>query len=150
MLAAFRVDDDLSVVLRMHLELENALVRRLDEQFLDAILTSPRLLLLGYGGSDLHLNSYLAMMREIHGDELRIVWVVKGNDLRLESNGLRSLCAIFGGLKYQDDADAYFRDLELDDEKVSKNGGAVMVAAAGYPLSESVATRAIDHLRGAS
>lgn len=35
MLAAFRVDDDLAVVLRMHLELESALVSRLDEAFLN-------------------------------------------------------------------------------------------------------------------
>jgi hypothetical protein len=45
--------------------------------FIDSVMRSPRLLAIGYGGRDDHINAWLRQMPEIHGDSRRLVWIGK-------------------------------------------------------------------------
>ena len=42
----------------------------------DALMKSPRLLIVGYGGGDVYLNALILEMQRIHGDSLRVAFIL--------------------------------------------------------------------------
>lgn len=49
-------------------------------RFVDGLMTSPKLLCIGYGGNDTYVNGAIAMARRIHGDRFRAAYITKLDD----------------------------------------------------------------------
>ncbi len=50
-------------------------------RFASALLDCPRLLIVGYGGRDDHIGTWLWRWRRVHGDRARLVWVTHRCDM---------------------------------------------------------------------
>jgi hypothetical protein len=51
-------------------------------RFVSALLECPRLMVIGYGGSDTHISDWLYQWRRVHRDRARLVWVTWRRDGR--------------------------------------------------------------------
>lgn len=56
---------------------------------MSALLDCPRLLIVGYGGADDHIGTWLWQWRRAHGDRARLVWVTQRRDMREPRQDLR-------------------------------------------------------------
>ena len=117
------------------------------QRFTNAILTTPRLLIIGYGGGDLHLNTYLSLFREVHRDDARVVWLTKNESLRDERVTARSLMALYAGYRYRADEDAFLSAMLPDAEGFARLNG-LLVGMHGFGDILSGTDRIIRHLQG--
>jgi hypothetical protein len=109
-----------------------------------SILSRPRLLVIGYGGSDLHLNTLLVQMKQIHGPELRVVWVFQG-ELGQQNAYMRQMCAAFTGERYRDPGLAHLESLPFTGDFAQS--GSLLMYNGGFPYArESDSDRIIAHL----
>lgn len=100
-------------------------------RFMESLIRSPRVLIIGYGGSDLHLNQYLALLRRIHGDRLRMC-CISNRDISLERIELRSIAAMAAGYESVVQEEEFLKSLEFDDSRVFSRG-TLMLCQARYP-----------------
>jgi hypothetical protein len=115
--------------------------------FANATLTTPRLLVIGYGGGDLHLNTYLVQMKKLHGEALRVAWVYHG-DIRAQRELMRSMCAVYAGERHQDPGLEFVENLTVDGDGFAAHDS-LMLYSSGFPLrSPADGPRIIAHLEG--
>jgi hypothetical protein len=118
---------------------------------ISAIINNPRLIVIGYGFKDSHLNYWLGQHKTIHGEKRRVVLVRKDMSpkriLRVDK-GEAELRSVYAGLSHElwNDREigyferkqtprlAYFRSREL------------LVLLSGYPLRADARQLVLDHV----
>jgi hypothetical protein len=111
-------------------------------RFVSALLDCPRLLIVGYGGSDDHIGTWLWQWRRVHGDRARLVWVTRRRDMMDPRQDMVFPQYAAGNGEYAD-----FRRFTAEDiargEFRTANADVVFT---GSPLCDDVVKRAIDFL----
>ena len=118
------------------------------QRFTNAILANPRLLIIGYGGGDVHLNTYLSLFREVHREDARVVWITRTLSIEEERRGARSLMAIYAGYRYQAEENVFLDAARPDDDGFVEIGN-LLVGIRGFaPSATRAADRIVRHLSG--
>jgi hypothetical protein len=110
-------------------------------RFVTAMLDCPRLLVIGYGGSDQHISDWLYQWRRVHRDRAQLVWVTHRRDQREPRDDLNFPSYAAGNGEYPD-----FRRVTDDDLAAgeSRTENAYLVFT-GSPLAPEGTERAIDY-----
>ena len=112
--------------------------------FIDSVLGSERLLVIGYGGRDDHINVWLEQFAKNHAEKRKVVWICKldGSIVgeRTDEKELINLLAGQGG----------FRESLNYDKKSAKKFqtcGALGLVPSGFPVSEETEAEIMEFLR---
>jgi hypothetical protein len=112
---------------------------------IDSLLSNERLLVIGYGAGDEHVNTWLGEFCEKHGEERRVGWVgmLKGEMVGEDTLEKRMIHLLSDG-KFED-----FRHYGAPGKPNSLMacGGKVRLGAAGFPLPEQAQMELISFLR---
>jgi hypothetical protein len=112
-------------------------------RFVSALLDCPRLLIVGYGGSDDHIGTWLWQWRRVHGDRARLVWVTRRCDMRDPHQDMVFPQYAAGNGEYAD-----FRRFTADDVARGEFRTAnAYVIFTGSPLCDDVLERTINFLK---
>ena len=117
------------------------------QAFTDSILSSPKLLVIGYGARDEHINTWIREFVKIHGEKRRVVWISKLFGSRNENldNELNFLREVAGN-------NGEFQDWRASHEFLSSDlfqphGPCLRLIPSGFPFkSDSMAERIIEFL----
>ena len=113
---------------------------------INSLLSNERLLVIGYGAADEHVNTWLEQFREKHGEARRIGWVgmLKGEMVGEQTPEKRRINLL---------SDGNFEDFRHYSESGKSNvlmecGDKLRLGAAGFPLPEDTQSELISFLRG--
>lgn len=114
--------------------------------FIDSIVQSPRLLVIGYGGRDDHINAWLRQMPEIHGDSRRLVWVGKFSGQTCgQRTPEKELLIQVGAARWTTE---YKRFEDAEDADFQNESTILRLVANGFPFkSGETVNRAIEFLK---
>lgn len=113
--------------------------------FIDSVVQSHRLLAIGYGGRDDHINAWLRQMPEIHGGSQRVVWVGKFSGQACGNRTPEKDMLIQLGANWVNE---YRRFENADDADFQDEGSFLRLVANGFPFkSDETIDRAIDFLK---
>jgi hypothetical protein len=109
-------------------------------KFHDALIRSPRLLVIGYGGGDTYINSLVLQMRRIHGEAFKAAFITKSTKASLRDYGtMLPLVAL--GVESQD-LEIRLKDVSVSEDFVELPFG--IIYTAGFPLTNSVEDRLLS------
>ncbi|HEY1682891.1 MAG TPA: SIR2 family protein [Candidatus Tumulicola sp.] len=117
----------------------------------DALMKSPRLLVLGYGGSDLYLNGLITEMRRIHGDNIRSAFIVQ-HEIDTPATNAEYAPAIFSGFNDRPGVEGFLRAIDIASAAGSpyiEPSSKCAVFSCGIPLTGNAFDTIVDHLREA-
>jgi SIR2-like domain len=114
--------------------------------FVDAVLGTKRLLVIGYGARDDHVNTWLEQFQKKHADNRRVVWICKlpgtsVGERTMEKDMIQSLAAPGNFQEYQ------HYDCQKNSEKF-KLCGAVGLVPSGFPVERGTEAKILDFLKG--
>lgn len=112
--------------------------------FIDALLGSERLLVIGYGGRDDHVNTWLNQFKAKYSDSCRVAWIGKltGNMVG-EKTDEKQIISLLSGNKFVE-------YLHHDDPGSSErifDCGSLQRVASGFPVSQATQDALIKFLR---
>jgi hypothetical protein len=110
--------------------------------FATAILQNPRLLIVGYGAADPHVNAWLGEFVKIHGSDRRVVWVSKVHraDVGKTTPERTEMSALAGPGCFK-----YYCAYDNGDD--FQDHGALRLVPCGFPLkSSAILDKTIDYL----
>jgi hypothetical protein len=113
--------------------------------FIDAVLSSERLLVIGYGARDDHFNVWLEQYSKVHGDNRKVVWICKldGRSVgeRTVEKDMIDLLAGQGG---------FVQFIRYDNPNSAQKFfgcGALGLVPSGFPLSNETEAEVLQFLR---
>jgi hypothetical protein len=113
---------------------------------IDSLLSSERLLVIGYGAADEHVNTWLRQFRIMHGENSRVGWIgmLKG-EMVGERTLEKDMIAVLSDGKFQD-----FRHNSAREEPNSlmECGDELRLGVAGFPLPDDTLSELVSFLRG--
>jgi SIR2-like domain len=114
--------------------------------FIDAVLGSKRLLVIGYGARDDHINTWLEQFQKKHADKRRVVWICKlpgtsVGERTMEKDMIQALAGPGNFREYQ------HYDCQNNSEKF-KLCGAVGLVPSGFPVEPGTEAKILDFLKG--
>ena len=117
------------------------------QAFTDSVLSSPKLLVIGYGARDEHINTWIREFVKIHGEKRRVVWISKilGNRIGNLDNELNFLRGIAGN-------NGEFQEWMASNEFLASDhfqdhGPCLRLIPSGFPLNDdSMVERIIEFL----
>jgi hypothetical protein len=117
----------------------------------DALLKSPRLLVIGYGAGDIYLNAVIVQMRKIHGNRLRSAVIVM-RELDAPATDAERLAGVLAGFDEQPAGfPGFIRAADLasaaDSIYVEPVSNCALFCG-GVPLSGNAFNEILDHLAG--
>ncbi|HXN88431.1 MAG TPA: SIR2 family protein [Methylocella sp.] len=113
--------------------------------FVDAVLGSKRLLVIGYGARDDHVNTWLEQFQKKHADGRRVVWICKlpgtsVGERTMEKDMIQALAGPGNFQEYQ------HYDCRNDSEKF-KFCGALGLVPSGFPVEPGTEAKILDFLK---
>lgn len=113
---------------------------------IDSLLSNERLLVIGYGAADEHVNTWLKQFRIKHGEERRVGWVgmLKGEmvgKLTLE----KSMIALLSDNEFKDGS---HNSASEEPDALMECGAKLRLGVAGFPLPGETQSELISFLRG--
>lgn len=110
--------------------------------FVDSLLENPRLLLVGYGGRDEHVNTWLTEFYDRHGDDRKVVCICKfsGHDVWENTPETNYTAMLAGGSKNWKEWMAY-ESAEIP--QFQEHGPNLCLVPSGFPLKDSDALEKI-------
>lgn len=114
--------------------------------FIDSVMRSHRLLAIGYGGCDDHINAWLRQMPEIHGDARRLVWIGKFSGQTCgQRTPEKELLIDVGAARWTNE---YKRFEGAEDADFQSESANLRLVANGFPFkSDGTIDRAIRFLK---
>lgn len=113
----------------------------------DAILRSPRLLVIGYGAGDLYLNRLLVEMKRAHGDALRLAFITKGTSLLDIAEKLHIPAIAMDIGQEGDDFNALAQSVfEASATRTVVHDRNVLIYSAGFPFSDEITEGIVEFL----
>lgn len=109
----------------------------------EALIRNPRLLIIGYGGADPHINAWLQEFIQVHGSSRRAVWISKipGEDV-FERKPDRALMASLAGGR-----GAFRENIAYEGAGDFQQHGLLRLIPSGFPLKDpALVDRVVDHL----
>jgi hypothetical protein len=112
---------------------------------IDSLLLSERLLVIGYGARDEHINTWIAQYAGRHGDQRRVTWIGKLDGKMVgERTPEKDLISLLSNHKFID-ALHYARS---DGSNPLIDCGALRLGASGFPVAPDVQSEIISFLVG--
>jgi hypothetical protein len=113
--------------------------------FVDAVLGCERLLVIGYGGRDDHLNTWLEQFAHKHGDAAKAVWIgrLTTDHAMKPTDAMEILQTLAGG--------RYDRFCHIQDPQGAERlheCGPLRIVASGFPVSATIRKSVLGFLRG--
>jgi hypothetical protein len=100
-----------------------------------ALSESPRVIVVGYGVGDFHLNSWLALTAMEHGGDYRLAFVTKSIDSR-EDHHQSQLLGIAGGIEPASELGPFMQSLQFDQRGIAKRGGLCLIRTEVPPTGD--------------
>jgi hypothetical protein len=110
--------------------------------FIDKLLSNERLIVMGYGGGDEHINTWLNEYKTTHGERRRTVWIGLLNGARVGT--LSPEKNIIASLSNSQFIDALHYDKGLDD--LFDCGSNLLVGAGGFPFGTQSQSKLVTYL----
>jgi hypothetical protein len=108
-----------------------------------SIIENPRLLILGYGGNDIYINTWLTRSAVFHGDKVRVGVVTQlPKQISTDRNNLLDIVGYYA--KATEDQIREIRHLIQESE--IKTFGQVAMITAGFLESDNLEDKLIDFL----
>lgn len=118
------------------------------QAFMDAIMNSNRLLVIGYGARDEHLNTWIREFVKFYGEERRVVWISKICENRIGANDheINFLNFLAGG---KPDFKEWMACEELEEpDHFQDHGPCLRLIPSGFPFKNGeIIMKAIDYLK---
>ena len=113
--------------------------------FIDAVLSSERLLVIGYGARDDHFNVWLEQYSKVHGDNRKVVWICKldGHSVG-ERNVEKDMINLLAG------QGGFIQFIHYDNPNSAQRFfgcGALGLVPSGFPLSNETEVEVLQFLR---
>jgi hypothetical protein len=109
------------------------------------LMETPRVLAIGYGVGDRHLNVWLATAALYHGANYRLCFVTKSEDLDAENRRLHGILAIAAGYRYPAEVSSLEALLRFDAEGYAEHRGLAVIRN-GFPRSPETVRKIIRFL----
>jgi SIR2-like domain len=110
--------------------------------FIDKLLSNERLIVVGYGGGDEHINTWLNEYKTAHGERRRTVWVglLNGTAVGTRSSE-KNIIALLSDSHFRD---ALHYDKGLDD--LFDCGSNLLLGAEGFPFGRQSQSKLVSYL----
>jgi hypothetical protein len=112
--------------------------------FIDSLLENERLLVIGYGARDEHLNTWLTEFGELHGDRRRVGWItlLPGNLVGENTVEKQIVSCLAGPGKFQDPLHYHH-----EDKPTLYQCGSLALIPSGFPTDQHIEEDIIAFLR---
>jgi len=124
------------------------------QAFVDSLLACNRLLVIGYGGRDPHVNAWIEQWKRMHGDDRRAVWITlltRDAALGAPTEEMNLIWPLGDGRHCDapDDPERVLAELlSADHRDRSYDFGRLRLISSGFPVDDDTRAAAIEFLRG--
>ena len=109
------------------------------------LMNVPRVLAIGYGVGDAHLNVWLAQSAIAHGNQYRLCFVTRSNNLDAENQQLQGLLSLAAGYRNVADLESIQEMLDFDRDGYAQFAG-LAVLRSGFPRDRDQTRRAAEKI----